>query len=307
MKNFKDSNSTSEVSSLSGSQDDKEARISYISPLPSVSVESHKNGISPRIRVLVVDDDVELREYIKTSLGSAYKVVAVGNGEDALKEMAGKKPDVIVTDIRMDIMDGFELLRRVKSNLSTHHIPVILFSSSNDVDVRTKAWKNGADGYLAKPFSVEELEGMILGLISTRNKLKGKFSGRQDSGEKITTPKIVGRDEELMRKVNKYINDNLSEATLSVDGLSEYVGLSRSQFHRRLKEIIGMAPSDYIRNVKLQKASELLRQSDLDIAQIAYSLGFNAQSHFSTLFKRFSGLTPSEYRMREQGNSDNNF
>lgn len=149
VKNFKDSNSTSEVSSLSGSQDDKEARISYISPLPSVSVESHKNGISPRIRVLVVDDDVELREYIKTSLGSAYKVVAVGNGEDALKEMAGKKPDVIVTDIRMDIMDGFELLRRVKSNLSTHHIPVILFSSSNDVDVRTKAWKNGADGYLA--------------------------------------------------------------------------------------------------------------------------------------------------------------
>lgn len=99
-----------------------------------------------------------------------------------------------------------------------------------------------------------------------------------------------------MDKVNRYINDNISESSMNVDGLSACVGLSRSQLHRRMKEIVGVAPSDYIRNVKLRKACEMLSEGDVDIAQVAYSLGFSAQSHFSTLFKRYVGHTPTEYR-----------
>lgn len=251
---------------------------------------------SHRFKVLVVDDDVELREYIRRNLGKAYKVTTVGNGEDALKELGERLPDLIVTDIRMDGIDGLELLRRVKSNMSTQHIPVILFSTANGTDERTKGWKRGADGYLAKPFTIEELEGMVSGLLETRSKLKGKFSGRHESADKIEAPKIKGIDEELMDKVNRYINDNISESSMNVDGLSACVGLSRSQLHRRMKEIVGVAPSDYIRNVKLRKAREMLAGGDVDIAQVAYSLGFSAQSHFSTLFKRYIGHTPTEYR-----------
>ncbi len=131
--------------------------------------------------------------------------------------------------------------------------------------------------------------------------LKGKFSGSHDSVDKIVAPKIKGVDEELMDKINRYINENLSEAAMNVDGLSDYVGLSRSQLHRRMKDIVGVAPSDYIRNVKLRKACEMLSHGDVDIAQVAYSLGFNAQSHFSTLFKRYTGMTPSEYRAMGKG------
>lgn len=251
---------------------------------------------SHRFKVLVVDDDVELREYIRRNLGKAYKVMTVGNGEEALKEIGERLPDLIVTDIRMEGIDGLELLRRVKSNMSTQHIPVILFSTANGTDERTKGWKRGADGYLAKPFTIEELEGMVSGLLETRSKLKGKFSGRHDSADKIEAPKIKGIDEELMDKVNRYINDNISESSMNVDGLSACVGLSRSQLHRRMKEIVGVAPSDYIRNVKLRKACEMLSEGDIDIAQVAYSLGFSAQSHFSTLFKRYVGHTPTEYR-----------
>ena len=244
----------------------------------------------------MVDDDAELREYIRQNLGSAYKVTAVGSGEEAIRELGEKIPDLIVTDIRMEGIDGLELLRRVKSNMSTQHVPVILFSTANGTDERTKGWRRGADGYIAKPFTIEELEGMVAGLLETRSKLKGKFSGSQESADKIAAPKIKGIDEELMDKVNRYINDNISESTMNVDGLSVYVGLSRSQLHRRMKEIVGVAPSDYIRNVKLRKACEMLAGGDVDIAQVAYSLGFSAQSHFSTLFKRYIGHTPTEYR-----------
>lgn len=137
-------------------------------------------------------------------------------------------------------------------------------------------------------------------ILLTRDKLRDTFSEGYERTDNITTPKVTGKDEELMNKVDQYINDNLSETTLRVDALSDYVGLSRSQFHRRIKEIMGVSPSDYIRNIKLQKACALLRDTDIDISQVAYSLGFNAQSHFSTQFKRFSGLTPSEYRLRHK-------
>ncbi len=255
-------------------------------------------------RILVVDDDSELREYIKHSLGASYKIVVAADAEEALREIGERVPDLIITDVRMDGIDGFEFLRRVKGNMLSHHVPVIIFSSAYGTEERTKAWRCGADGYLAKPFSIEELDGMIVGLLTNRSKLKGKFSGNQEYVEHIEVPKIKGVDEELMTKVNRYINDNLSESTMNVDNLSEYVGLSRSQLHRRMKEIVGAAPSDYIRNVKLRKACEMLAQGDVDIAQVAYSLGFNAQSHFSTLFKRYTGMTPSEYRNTEKNKYD---
>ncbi len=260
------------------------------SSLPSRPSSGH------RFKVVVVDDDSELREYIKRNLGPAYKVVAVSDGEAALKEIGEKLPDIVVTDIKMEGINGLDLLRRIKGNMNTHHIPVILLSASAGSDERMKGWKSGADGYLAKPFSINELDSMISGLLSNRSKLKGIFSGTQKSVDNIAAPKVKGIDEELMDKINRYINDNLSEATMNVDGLSEYVGLSRSQLHRRMKDIVGVAPSDYIRNVKLRKACEMLAGVDVDISQVAYSLGFNAQSHFSTLFKRYTGVTPTEYR-----------
>ncbi|MDE6547939.1 MAG: response regulator, partial [Muribaculaceae bacterium] len=268
----------------------------------ATSIKSVKSG--HRFRIMVVDDDEELREYIKLSLAPSYKVVAFPDAESALKELSERLPDLIVTDIRMDGIGGFAFLRRIKANMATQHIPVILFSSDSGSDQRVKGWKSGADGYLAKPFTIDELEGMISGLLSTRSKLKGKFSGSQETVDKIAAPKVKGVDEELMDKINRYINDNLSESSMNVDGLSEYIGLSRSQLHRRMKDIIGVAPSDYIRNVKLRKACEMLSQGDVDIAQVAYSLGFNAQSHFSTLFKRYTGMTPTEYRSMGKDDTD---
>lgn len=227
------------------------------SVVPSHLQESSEddNYSHNRFSIMVVDDDKELREYIKKNLGPAYKVSALANGVEALKKIGETEPELIVTDIRMDGMDGLELLRRVKTNMSTQHIPVILLGSANGIEERSKGWKLGADGYLAKPFSITELESMISGLLSTRSKLKGKFSGSQKGVDAIAAPKLKGIDEKLMNKVNKYINDNISETALNVDSLSDYVGLSRSQLHRRMKEITGISPSDYIRNVKLKNAS----------------------------------------------------
>ncbi len=265
---------------------------------PKVAKSGH------RFRIMVVDDDQELRDYLKECLGASYKVVTMPDAETALKDISERHPDLIVSDIKMGAIDGISFLRRLKTNMATQHIPVILFSSATNSDERVRGWKNGADGYLPKPFAIDELEGMISGLLSTRSKLKGKFSGSHESVDKIEAPKVKGVDEDLMDKINRYINDNLSETAMNVDALSEYVGLSRSQLHRRMKDIVGVAPSDYIRNVKLRKACEMLAKGDVDIAQVAYSLGFNAQSHFSTLFKRYTGMTPTEYRTQGKDNPD---
>lgn len=266
--------------------------------------KSKTKGVYPRIKVMIVDDDAELLDYIRDNLGNGYKVVTMSDGESAQKAIAAKQPDIIVTDIKMEGIDGFELLKRVKTNLSTHHIPVIVLSSSSEVEDRTRGWKLGADGFLAKPFSIEELVVMINGLLDTRNKLKGVYSRKNEEVKSISAPKLEGKDEKLLRKINKYIDENLSEPTLNVDAMSDYIGLSRSQFHRRIKDMLGISPSDYIRNVRLQKATEMLRDSDIEISQIAFSLGFNSQSHFSTFFKRFTGVSPSEYRMRNQTSND---
>ena len=290
----------------SESAEDKEEQkhrpIPVVLPHSSSSVKAAKSG--HRFRVMVVDDDQELRDYIKECLGASYKVVTMPDAETALKEISERHPDLIVSDVKMGAIDGISFLRRLKTNMATQHIPVILFSSAADSNDRVRGWKNGADGYLPKPFAIDELEGMISGLLSTRSKLKGKFSGSQESVDKIEAPKVKGIDEDLMDKINRYINENLSETAMNVDALSEYVGLSRSQLHRRMKDIVGVAPSDYIRNVKLRKACEMLAKGDVDIAQVAYSLGFNAQSHFSTLFKRYTGMTPTEYRAQGKENPD---
>lgn len=277
----------------------KEDRLPYLLSQPAAMPEESKpKRSSLKSNVMIVDDDTELSAYLEHNLSKGYHVKTYANAEDALKALAYKQPDIIITDVRMDGIDGFELLRRVKSNVATHHIPVILFSSANEADERTKGWKYGADGYVAKPFSIEEIDGMIKGLLSTRQKLRDKYSGVQEDHSQIEMPKVTNIKTDLMAKIDKYINDNLSESELNVDRLSECVGLSRSQIYRKMKEIAGISPSDYIRNVKLRKACELLRESDIDISQVAYSLGFSAQSHFSTLFKRFVGLTPTEYRQR---------
>jgi len=250
-------------------------------------------------RILFVDDDKELRDYIRTQLEeSGYKITTADNGSEALKAIHDGKIDLVICDVKMPVMDGLTFLRLMKSNVDTHHIPVIMLSSKNEIADRIEGWDKGADAYIGKPFNIEELDTLIENLIRNRLKLKGKFSGAQDVEASTTAPELKGNDEALMEKIMTIINNQIDNPELNVEMLGRSVGISRVQLHRKLKDIIGMSPSDFIRNIRIKRATILLQKPDVDVTQVAYAVGFSSQPHFSTAFKKYTGFSPTEYRQR---------
>lgn len=250
--------------------------------------------------ILVVDDDTELREYISSHFRKHYKVKSASDGLEAMRIVADTPPDLIVSDVIMPGLDGLTLLNRLKKNADTHHIPVVLLSSKQDIADRMAGWDRGADGYVGKPFHIEELEALVDNLIDNRLRMKGKFSGTQDTEGKISAPEMKGNDEMLLERVMKIIDRNIEDPKLNVENLAQEVGLSRAHLHRKMKELVGMTPGDFIRTIRMRRACELLKKGDVAVTQVAYKVGFTSQPHFSTIFKSFTGFTPSEYRDKSE-------
>lgn len=270
-------------------------RLSLVNKPSDTKAHRYSSGSK---RILVVDDDKEMRDYIRLHFEKNYKVDVAVDGAEAFRVINEKKYDLVISDVKMPNMDGYTLLRNIKKNVETNHIPVIILSSKNDVSDRVEGWDRGADGYMGKPFNIEELDILASSLIHNRMSLKGKFSGSQNIGDKIATPEVKGYNEKLMEKVVKIVNDHLDDPELNVEMLGREIGISRAHLHRKLKDIIGMTPSDFIRNVRLKRAVELLKKADVEITTVAYTVGFTSQPHFSTAFKRYTGYSPTEYRNR---------
>lgn len=264
----------------------------------AVELPSRPKPLTAGGKILVVDDDAELRGYVASALGKYYKVKEAADGNEAMKIVADWKPNIVVSDVVMSGMDGLTLLKRLKSNADTNHIPVVLLSSKTALSDRMAGWDKGADGYLGKPFNVDELTALVDTLIENRRRMKGKFSGAQDTEGKIDAPEMKGNDEVLLERIMKEINANIDDPSLNVEKLSSEVGVSRAHLHRKMKDLIGMTPSDYIRNIRLKRACELLRRPDIEVTQVAYKIGFTSQPHFSSHFKRYTGFSPSEYRAK---------
>jgi AraC-like DNA-binding protein len=155
--------------------------------------------------------------------------------------------------------------------------------------------KKGADAFLAKPFSMEELHILINNLVDNVRRLRGKFSGAQDQEERLEQVKVKGNNDVLMDRIMKSVNANLNNPDYDVEMLTKDVGISRAQLHRKMKEITGISTSKFIRNLRLEQAARLIKERKINITQVAYSVGFNNQTHFSTVFKKHFGMTPTEY------------
>lgn len=247
--------------------------------------------------VLIVDDDRELREYLAFHFSRFCNVLEASDGAEALQLLLDNKVDIVVSDVVMPGTDGLALLKSVKTNTMTTHIPVILLSSRNDVADRMQGWEQGADGYIGKPFTITELESLVDSLIRNRLRLKGKYTGAQDNCSVEPEPDLMGNDQLLLEKITKVIEARVEDSSFNVETLGVEVGISRAHLHRKMKSLIGMTPSDFIRNVRLRRACEILARHDVDVAQVAYKVGFTSQPHFSTVFKKFTGMTPTEYRL----------
>ena len=260
----------------------------------SWSMEKGKQKVA-KVTILVADDDQELAQFIRRELSDWYRVDTCPNGRMALDALLNGNYDLVVSDVIMPEMDGISLLKQIKSNSRISHIPVVLLTSKAEIGDRLEGIKHGADAFLAKPFSIEELHLRIENLIANVRRLKGKFTGAQQQEEKMEKVEMENPNDVLMRRIMKCLNEHLSDSDFNVEDLTREVGISRAQLHRKMKEMTGISTGEFIRNLRLEQAARIIREQKVNITQVAYAVGFNNANHFSTIFKRHYGMTPSEY------------
>lgn len=258
-------------------------------------VKQVRKAASRNCKILLVDDDIEICRYIKSELSDWYRFVICNNGKEALKQLLSADFDLVVSDVVMPEMDGITLLRNIKGNANISHVPVIMLTSKSEISDRLEGIKLGADAYLAKPFSLEELHLTIDNLIDNVRRLKGKFSGALKQDDKVEKIEVKGNDEELMERIMKVVNENMGDSDFNVEKMCDEVGVSRTQLHRKLKEMTGVPTSEFLRNIRLNEAARLIRERKINITQVSYMVGFANNSHFSTAFKKYFGMSPTEY------------
>ena len=253
------------------------------------------NQTKGTIKVLVVDDDDSMLDYLSDSLKHSYKIITARNGNEGLKLAVSQMPDLIITDVVMPEMDGMQLVKALKGNSLVSHIPVIMLSGKNKLQDRMMGFDTGADSYLPKPFYISELKSVMANLINNRLIVKGKYSGQQEQAEKVTPVNFEFSDELFMKRLMAIVNKNISNSDFNITQLVDEVGLSRTQLHRKLKELTGFSAARFLQNIRMQQAMKLLKEKRVNVSQIAYSVGFSSQTHFSTTFKQYYGVSPTEF------------
>jgi DNA-binding response OmpR family regulator len=256
-----------------------------------------------RKHALLVEDDEAIRQYVQGELSSEMAVQACANGQEAWDYIVSHpgKVDIVISDIMMPVMDGMTLCQKLKSNFNTNHIPVVLVTAlGNDAD-RIIGISNGADAYVPKPFNIDVLRTTVMQLLKTRQMLQGKFHGDKQQEEHIDKVEMESPDENLMKRVMKVINENMDNPELSVEVVADKVGISRVHFYRKMKDLTGQAPRDFVKYVRLKEAARLLADKNYDITGVSVATGFKSLSAFSTSFKALYGLTPSEWVKQHGG------
>ena len=253
-----------------------------------------KNSVKPI--VLIVEDHNDLRKYISETLSDNFTIIESQNGKEGILKADDIIPDLIISDVMMPEMDGYTFCKKIKSNEKTNHIPVILLTAKASTEDKLEGLELGADDYIVKPFNNEELKLRVKNLISTREQLRQKFTS-----EMILKPAEVvvpSTQVQFIEKLKTVIEENLESESFGVDSLSEKMGMSRSQLHRKLKAITNQTTTEFIRNFRLQRAAQLIMQDAGSMAEIAYKVGFNSQAYFNKSFQELFGCSPTEYRSR---------
>lgn len=246
--------------------------------------------------VLIVDDNEDLVAFMEESLNLYYRVKPAANGRLAWQMIPDLMPDLIVSDVMMPEMDGNELCRRVKGDKRTKHIPLILLTAKQAVEDKVEGLTIGADDYVTKPFNMEVLVLRIRKLME----LSRRDKGRRQIDPEPSKIEITSLDEQLVANGIKYVEENMARPELSVEELSQAMGMSRVHLYKKLLQITGKSPTEFIRIIRLKRAAQLLRESQLNVSEIAYRVGFNNPKYFSKYFKDEFGISPSVYQEREE-------
>jgi YesN/AraC family two-component response regulator len=253
-----------------------------------------------RIRLLIVEDNDDLRYFLTSILDNEYTIIQAEDGQKGLEMAEREMPDFIISDVMMPVMDGLTMVHQIKQNKDICHIPIIILSAKASLDDRLQGLKEGIDDYITKPFSATYLKQRVRNIIDQRRMLQQTYIEQivpEDSSTfKLEAPQIVDADKEMMKKLLDYMNENISNANIRIEDLADAVNLGRTVFYGKIKSITGMTPIDFVHHIRIERAEELIANSNYQISQISYLTGFSDPKYFSHSFKKDTGMTPSEYR-----------
>ncbi|KKB50056.1 hypothetical protein HMPREF1212_03216 [Parabacteroides sp. HGS0025] len=253
--------------------------------------------------LLIVEDNKDVLEYLEKQFENEYKVQKAENGQEALKQIAIKVPDLIISDIMMPEMDGLELCRQVKQNQKLSHIPVILLTAKTMPSQITEGYNVGADDYIIKPFDIVQLQARVRNLLASRKQIRKKYEKKIDLNE--LGVKTSPLDEEFLKQYTAIVKANFSNPDLDVDMICKEIGMSRANFYRKAKTLTALSPAEMIKNLRLEAAAQMLRETDLNVSEILEKVAFSSSGYFASCFKQVYGLSPKEYRkVNSNGNTD---
>ena len=260
-----------------------------------LSADEEEAGATGRPTVLVIDDNADIRHYVKTLLAEEYHVLDAPEAATGIRLAMKYVPDVIVSDVMMPGMDGVECCRRLKTELQTSHIPVILLTACSLDEQRIQGYNGGADSYISKPFNSQLLLSRIRNLIDSRRQLRQFFGDNQT----LAKENISDMDKDFVSRFKALVEEKMRDAELNVEDLGKDMGLSRVQLYRKLKSLTNYAPNELLRQARLKKAASLLASSEMTIAEIAYEVGFSSPSYFTKCYKEQFGESPTDFLKRK--------
>ena len=251
--------------------------------------------------VLVVEDNTDIREYIRSSFTELYEVITAKDGKEGWELAQARIPNIIVSDIMMPVMDGIELCKRIKEDMRTSHIPVILLTAKDSLQDKEEGYASGADSYLTKPFSAKLLHSRINNLLETRKKIASLLALADIQPKQESAVSSLNKlDNEFLQKITQIIEENLEMEKMDIAFIADKMCMSHSTLYRKIKGLTDMSANEFIRKVKMRKGVELLMSGQYTISEIAYMIGFSSVAYFRQCFKDEYGMSPSDYVKQKQ-------
>lgn len=278
---------------------DNNALLAHDSEIPQPAAVSYKETPTPPLNdrtVLVVDDDDDMREYIAQELRRYFMVATASDGAEALQRIQVNRPDLVVSDVRMPGMSGFELTKRIRQDQNLSDLPIILLTAITDEEKMVKGTEYGADDYLYKPFNVKVLVAKCSSLIGQRERLRVRYAKEVVGSTPLADIIVEDTDKKFLELFETWVSSHISQSDLQAMDFANSMKMGRTTFFKKVKQVTGMPPHEYIRKIRFMRAAELLKDPSLSISEVAYQTGFEDPNYFSRNFKEYFGVTASQFR-----------
>ncbi len=290
-----------QIASRDSILDDTWSSSFYYNASKDIETDEKTSASGRHFSIVAIDGNPDICRYFHTLLGSRFNVSTFTDATEGYNSAITDVPDLVIAEMMMSDMDGLTLVKRLKGNSNTAHVPILLLTALPEEDIRLQGLLTGADAIISKPFNEKEFILVCTNLIMSRSRLASHIKEMQISKDMIAPVELQSNNDILMQKVLAIINERISDPDLNVEILADEIGISRGHLHRKIKEITGTSPGEYIRAIRLNQAAQLLKGAKKNISQIAYSVGYNNPSVFSTAFKSFFGISAKEYQKRYAG------